>query len=121
LIVYWSGWHTTWRLGVALIVGAAIFAFAKLREGPARKELDVRGALWLIPYVIGIGLLSYFGDFSGGRGVIPFGWDVAAAAGLSVTVFYMASWCRLPSERTEAYVNEYGLQPGHAADDDTPI
>lgn len=121
LIVYWSGWHTTWRLGVALIVGATVFSFAKLREGPGRKQLDVRGALWLIPYVIGIGLLSYFGDFSGGRGVIPLGWDVAAAAGLSVTVFYVASWCRLPNERTEAYVNEYGQQLGDAPDDDAPI
>ena len=121
LIIYWSGWHTTWRLGVALIAGCAFFAFAKWREGPSRKKLDVRGALWLVPYVAGVGTLSYLGDFSGGLGLIPFGWDVAAAALVSVSAFYMASWCRLPSERTEMYVNEYGLEPGGEASDETPI
>lgn len=121
LIVYWSGWDTTWRLGLALIVGGMVFAVAKLREGPSRQALDVRGAIWLIPYILGIGLLSYFGDFSGGIGVIPLGWDVAVAAVLSVLVFYFASWCRLPNAKTETYVNEYGLQLGDVPDDETPI
>ena len=81
----------------------------------------MRGALWLIPYIIGLGLLSYLGDFSGGLGVIPLGWDVVAAAVLSVSVFYLASWCRLPNERTERYVNEYGVQLGDVPTDETPI
>jgi len=121
LIVYWSGWHTTWRLGLALIVGGVVFAIAKLREGPDRQPLDVRGGLWLAPYLVGIGLLSYFGDFSGGLGVIPLGWDVAAAAVLSVSVFYFAGWCRLSNEKTREYVEEYGQEPGRAPDDDSPI
>jgi amino acid transporter len=121
LIVYWSGWNTTWRLGLALVVGVIVFAIAKLREGASRQKLDVRGAVWLIPYVLGLGLLSYFGDFSGGLGVIPLGWDVLFAAVLSVSVFYLASWCRLSNEKTEQYVNEHGLQLGDIPTDDTPI
>jgi len=121
LIVYWSGWHTTWRLGLALVVGVVIFAIAKYREGAARQKLDVRGALWLIPYIVGLGLLSYLGDFSGGLGVVPLGWDLACAAGLSISVFYFASWCRLSKERTEKYVNEYGQQLGDEPSDETPI
>ena len=121
LIVYWSGWHTTWRLGLALLVGAVVFVIAKHREGPTRQPLDVRGALWLAPYLVGIGLLSYLGDFGGGLGVIPLGWDVAAAAVLSVSVFYFAGWCRLSDEKTRAYVDEYGLKAGEAPDDDAPI
>ena len=121
LIVYWSGWHTTWRLGLALVVGGIVFAIAKLREGPERQPLDVRGALWLAPYLAGIGLLSYLGDFSGGIGVIPFGWDVAAAVLLSISVFYFAGWCRLSDDKTRAYVDEYGMELGGAPDDDAPI
>ena len=121
LIVYWSGWHTTWRLGLALLVGVVIFVMAKLREGDARKPLDVRGALWLAPYIVGLGVLSYLGEFSGGLGLIPLGWDVAWAAVLSVSVFYLAGWCRLPNERAENYVKEYGAQLGDEPSDDAPI
>ena len=121
LIVYWSGWDTTWRLGLSLIVGGMVFVVAKLREGTSRQALDVRGAVWLVPYILGLGALSYLGDFSGGLGVIPLGWDIAAAAVLSISVFYFASWCRLPGERTEKYVSEYGVQLGEPASEETPI
>ena len=121
LIVYWSGWHTTWRLGLALVAGGVVFAVAKMLEGPARQALDVRGALWLAPYLAGLGVLSYLGNFGGGLGVIPLGWDVAAAAALSIAVFYFAGWCRLPDEKTREYVAEYGAKPGRAPDDDAPL
>jgi len=120
LIVYWSGWDTTWRLGLALLAGGLMFAIAKLREGSSRRALNVRGAIWLAPYVIGLGLLSYLGDFGGGLGVIPFGWDAAAAAVLSISVFYLASWCRLPNEQTREYVDEYDLQLDDP-DGDAPV
>ncbi|MDX1433069.1 MAG: APC family permease [Gammaproteobacteria bacterium] len=121
LIVYWSGWHTTWRLGCTLLLGAAIFVVAKRLEGASSADLDLRGALWLVPYAIGLGLLSYLGDFSGGRGVIPFGWDIAAAAVLSVGVFHLASWCRLPAEQTTLYLGEYGDPSGPPPSDDAPL
>ena len=75
----------------------------------------------MVPYILGLGALSYLGDFSGGLGIIPLGWDIAAAAVLSISVFYFASWCRLPGERTEKYVSEYGVQLGETASDETPI
>ena len=121
LIVYWSGWDTTWRLGLALAVGALVFAVAKLREGGTRQPMDVRGALWLPPYLLGLALISYLGNFGGGLGVIPLGLDVLLAAVLSISIFYFASWCRLPDARTEEYVNEYGEQLGDVPTDDTPI
>ena len=40
---------------------------------------------------------------------------------LSVSVFYLASWCRLPDGRTEHYMNEYGVQLGDVPTDETPI
>ena len=108
LILYWTGWDTTWRLGVALLAGAMVFVVAKIREGASFRELDLRNALWLVPYILGLGALSYYGDFSGGQGLIPFGWDILAATILSIAVFYCASWCRLPGEKTKERVEEYG-------------
>lgn len=81
----------------------------------------MRGALWLVPYLAGLGILSYLRNFGGGLGVIPFGWDVAAAAALSVGVFYFAGWCRLPPEKTVLYVEEYGEPLGDQPTDDASM
>ncbi|MBN35884.1 MAG: hypothetical protein CMM46_14150 [Rhodospirillaceae bacterium] len=45
LIIYWSGWDTVWRLGLALIVGALLFALRQ--KGGRQGPLDARTALWL--------------------------------------------------------------------------
>lgn len=117
LIVYWSGWETTWRLGVIMAVGLALFAIKMLANRKHLRHLDLREALWLAPYAAGIGLISYFGDFPGGRGLLAFPWDVTAALALSVGVLVLAIWCRLPNETAAAYRERY-MTPGA---DTTPL
>lgn len=95
LIIYWSGWNTLWRLGLALLIGLALFLVrARLRR---QKALNFREAAWLAPYFAGVGLFSYLGTF-GGRGFLPFGWDIAAITVFSLAVFAHAIACRLPPD-----------------------
>ena len=101
LIVYWSGWDTVWRLGVALAVGAVLFTAMHLRAG--RGPLQLRQALWIVPYLLGIGLLSWLGDFGDGAGVIPFGWDMAAGAALGCACLLLAVHLRLPDIEAAAH------------------
>ena len=67
LIIYWSGWETMWRLVLVVVVGIILFAYRMWREGVPPHSLDVRESLWLIPYILGIGVVSYVGDYGGGR------------------------------------------------------
>ncbi|MBB6309537.1 APC family permease [Xanthobacter tagetidis] len=103
LIIYWSGWNTVWRLGICLAVGLALF----LVNARARmtRELDVTQALWLVPYLLGIAIVSYLGAF-GGRGIIPFGLDMAILALLAALVFVYAIKSRLPQETFDRYMRE---------------
>lgn len=82
LVIYWSGWDTVWRLGVALAIGAVLFAV--MSRGLVRAGLHARQALWLVPYLAGLGLLSWLGNYGGGTGLIPQGWDTAAGAALGI-------------------------------------
>jgi len=70
LVVYWSGWPTVERLGVCLLVG--LLTFVGYSRTQLRGSMDLQEGLWLVPYLIGLGLLSYLGTFQG-IGVLPSG------------------------------------------------
>lgn len=95
LIVYWSGWDTVWRLGVALAVGAVLFA---VMNWGSEEHLPIRPALWLIPYLVGLLLLSRYGQFGDGLGVIGFGWDALLGALLGAGCLWLAVRLRLDNE-----------------------
>ncbi len=104
LVVYWSGWDTIWRLGLALLVG---FALLVARYRKSLRDIDGAQALWLIPYLMGIGIISYLGDFGDGAlNVIPFGWDMAICSIFSTGIFALALRSKLPQEKFEEYISE---------------
>lgn len=104
-------------LAVSSIIGSG-WMFALLLAvqhagalGPNRPLLDLAQAALLIPYLLGIELISYFGGF-GGTGAIAFGWDILFIAAFSVAVFVAAVRSRLPPEKAAAYLSEeHRLEP----------
>jgi amino acid transporter len=112
LIIYWGGWDGTWRLMLAVLVGFVILAVNYLLSPADRKpSLDMRAALWIVPYLGGLTLLSLFGakDF-GGRGALPFGWDALVVGVFSLVIFFLAVYLRLPNEAAEKYITELGAE-----------
>lgn len=103
LVVYWSGWDTIVRLGVCLAVGLVVLVALALRAD--RPPLDLTEAAWLLPYLLGIGVISYLGAF-GGTGTIPFGWDMLVITVFSVAVFALAVRSRLSREKANGYLSE---------------
>ena len=87
LIVYWSGWQTVRIIGLAMAVGIVVFAFRLHRMD--RRELDLAQAAWLLPYCLGIGLLSYLGSF-GGIDLIGEGYDIAACTVFCIFIYRLA-------------------------------
>jgi amino acid transporter len=73
LLSYWTGWETIYKLAIAMSLGGAVFIVAILR-GRLGTALGLKSAIWVIPYLLGLVLISYLGAF-GGKNIIPFGWD----------------------------------------------
>ncbi len=104
LCLYWSGWKIVEVLIGLIAVGLVLFLVNRRLTGDIRS-LDYRQAIWLPPYLIMLGCLSYFGQF-GGTGQIPFGWDLLVAVGISIVSFLLAHHYKLPAEKVEIYVSE---------------
>lgn len=124
-IVYWAGWPTYSTLMVALGLGFALMAVSyALNLNPNRPDIDWAAAVWIFPYLIGMGLISYFGQFPspptgilggvgtfknvlvGGTGDLPLYWDLLTLGVFSLVIYYLAIARRLPARKVDYYVRE---------------
>jgi amino acid transporter len=114
LIVYWAGWTTDWKLFVAVALGFVVLAVLQLMPGSGRRPaMDWRsGATWMVPWLGGLCLISYLGDYpehkehAGNTATITFGWGFLVILALSAVVYFLALRQRLPVEQVEAYREE---------------
>jgi hypothetical protein len=107
LIVYWAGWATDKRLFLAVAIGFAVLGLSQLtmpREERLRR-LDLRAAIWFPPYIVGMAIISWLGQYDG-RATIPFWWDIVVVAGFSVAIYAAALTVRLPPERTQELIGD---------------
>src|SRR5436190_4043147 len=128
-ILLFGGWAVVWKLVAAILIGYALLAVSRLTDPNARAlPLDWRSARWLWPYLLGMATISYLSSFDtrtpgsipllgpeGPRNALTFGWDILAVALLSLAVYVLAIWSRLPSERAVDYVGDLTAEAG--ADD----
>ena len=106
LLILWSGWTTDWKLGVAILLGYVILTLNHvLKLNPTRPQFEVRSAVWLPVYLIGMGLIVYFSDFGPtANPVFPLWWDMVAVAAFSVAIYFWALRVALPASKIEALI-----------------
>ncbi|RAG84474.1 amino acid permease [Streptacidiphilus pinicola] len=109
LIIYWSGWDTLWRLGIAILLGYALMGgyawYANVSGKPYAPKMDWKSAQWLPVYLIGIGLVSWQGQF-GGTGNIPLWVDIAIVAVFALGVYYWAIATSLKTAEIERNIED---------------
>jgi amino acid transporter len=120
LIIYWAGWATLWRLGVAIILGYALLGsyawYARAKNLPNAPQLDWKAAQWLPVYLVGIGVISWQGGFGvGSEGHIHLWWDMGLIAVFSLAVYYWALAVGLKREAIERNIDEVAVvdEGGH--------
>jgi amino acid transporter len=111
LLIYWSGFEVVWKLGIVLVIGYVILGISMAFD-PKRPPLDWKSATWLPVWLIGLGLISWQGVYSGGAvaspvntGNIPFWWDILTVAGFSLIIYYWAMATKLPRDEMLNLVN----------------
>jgi len=111
MLIYWSGLEVIWKLGIVLAIGYVLtgifMAFDK-----QRPPLRWKAAAWLPAWLIGLGVISWQGQYSGGAVAspvntnnIPFWWDIVVVIGFSLIIYYWAMWTKLPRSEMLDLVN----------------
>jgi amino acid transporter len=114
LLIYWSGFEVIWKLGVVLVIGYILIGISMALD-PQRPPLDWKSAIWLPVWLIGLGIISWQGQYSGGAvaapvntGHIGFWWDILVVAAFSVAIYYWAMATKLPREEMQLLVSKQG-------------
>jgi amino acid transporter len=114
LIIYWSGFEVLWKLGIVLVIGYLLIGISMAFD-KQRPPLDWKSATWLPVYLIGMGVISWQGQYSGqdsttplpptNTGNLPFWWDMLVVAGFSLIIYYWAMAVKLPRREMLDLVN----------------
>ena len=115
LLIYWSGFLVIWKLGVVLVIGYILIGISMAFD-KQRPPLDWKSAVWLPVWLIGMGIISWQGQYSGGAEAapvntnnIPFWWDMVIVAAFSLIIYYWAMATRLPREEMLYLVERQGM------------
>ena len=121
LLIYWSGFEVIWKLGVVLVIGYILIGISMALD-PQRPPLDWKSAVWLPVWLIGMGIISWQGQYSGispparrclrltpaisGSGGTSWSWPL-----FSVAIYFWAMRTKLPREEMLLLVNrQHGEQ-----------
>ncbi|MBV9806406.1 MAG: APC family permease, partial [Solirubrobacterales bacterium] len=116
-IVYWAGWNTIFWLYIFIIAGFVVF-FVYQAIAPAGRKLVInwRAASWIPPWLIGLGIISYLGQYPTSKpssgwpfGIallakqdIPFWVDLGVVAVFALVIYYWAARVAMPTEFVRA-------------------
>jgi amino acid transporter len=125
LLIYWSGFEVVWKLGVVLVIGYVIMGILMAID-PQRPALKWKSAIWMPVWLIGMGIISWQGVYSGqssktpkppiNTGHIHFWWDIGVVAVFSLVIYFWAMYSRLSRDEMLTLVN----QQAEAGDDPLP-
>jgi amino acid transporter len=90
LIVYWSGFETVWKLGVALLLGYLLILM-HLADNPNAPKIDWLRSAWIGAYLLGMGIISWQGKYGpDNTNRIPFWVDMGIVAAFSLAIYIWA-------------------------------
>jgi amino acid transporter len=90
LMLYWTGWDNISKLILAIILGFLAFLVKSFWQKNLFLKKDFKSSIWLIPYLLGLGCISYLGTFGHGRGIMPFGEDFLVLFLFSTAIFALS-------------------------------
>ena len=106
LIVYWTGWATNSKLFVAVLIGVVLLGITYVVHERRQEPYDWawRAGSWYLPWLGGLALISWLGDYGGGVGVLHFDTAIPVTLLFSAAIYWLAERVRLDPDTVERNV-----------------
>jgi amino acid transporter len=124
IVVYVSGYSTIFWMEMFIAAGFIIFAAYQISLPAARRTiLDFKSATWLVPWLVALLVIAWLGRYDGNPTKV-FGvtlvsshrlgnwWDLLAVTGMSLIIYYWASFSAMPVEKVQLAVAEVESEAG---------
>jgi amino acid transporter len=101
LIIYWSGFETLWKLGVAIIIGYIVI-LSYTADRPELPKIDWRKSAWIGAYLLGMGIVSWqgaYGPMNTDRLKYPY--DILVVTLFSLAIYFLAIYSSLTKDEIE--------------------
>ncbi len=98
--VYWTGFYSILKLIVLIVLSLGIYVCYCYFLKKKLLNFDNKHAGWLLCYLFGLGVFSYFGNYDGNH-FIPQYYDLIYLFGFSLIIFYHAYYSRKPNKYTQ--------------------
>ncbi|MGH3673210.1 MAG: APC family permease [Pseudonocardiaceae bacterium] len=106
MIIFWAGWTTNLKIGVCIAIGFALWPIFHYRSKGRAPELDWKaGATWILPWLIGNGVISYLSVYDG-TGLIGPEWGFLINLIWSAIIYLIALSVRFSPQRVRQQVSE---------------
>jgi amino acid transporter len=121
LLILWSGWTTDYKLGIAILIGYVLLAVNQIfKLNPTRPQFELRSAVWLPVYLVGMGLIVYLSDFGPlSNPVFPLWWDMLAVAVFCLAIYFWALRVAVPRHKISELISGDGSRSRDAVLADT--
>jgi amino acid transporter len=111
-LLYWAKWPLTGEIILLMVVALPVYLYYQFKAGWHDFGRQLKGAAWLIAYLPAIALASWAGSTTfGGRGYIPYGWDLGLVAVLGVVFYFWGLKCGWRTPSVEAVRMEAHQHP----------
>jgi amino acid transporter len=104
-VVYWTGWETNWKVFLMALAGLLFLAVSRASRKHDGESLQLKHSAWFWPYLSGLGVISWLGNYGNGLGVLAHGVDLVLIVILSLVIFRWAVKLRLPDAETRRLLN----------------
>lgn len=122
-IIYWSGFEVIWKLGIVIVIGYVVVGVCMIfdRDRPPLNARNWKAASWLPVYLIGMGVISWQGQYDGGAvlspvntNFLPLWVDLAVVAAFTLVIYFWAMAVKLPREEMLELVAMQGAEDPQA-------
>jgi amino acid transporter len=117
LLVYWAGFGSILHFEICLAIGYVLIGGFMIFD-KTRPPLEVRSALWLPAWLIGLTLISWQGQFTGSQiwfsvsatHNIPFWADMGVVAAFALVIYFWAQFTAAPRADMEALIARQSVE-----------